>query len=89
MSGLEFTRAPGVLSVTGLLGWVRVTLNGRLGLDGLAVRRTAEGELVLTFPSRRDGRGREHPILWPVDDAVRRDFQDRVLDELVAKGDLS
>lgn len=48
--------------------------NGLLGdlvLDGITLRRTAEGRLTLSFPQRRDGRGRSHPLFRPIDDDAR------------------
>lgn len=54
----------------GLLGYVRCRLGG-LRLDGLALRRTADGRRTLTFPVRRDRSGREHAYFSPVDARAR------------------
>jgi hypothetical protein len=56
---------------TGLLGFLSLHY-GVLIVDGVTVRRTAEGRLALSFPERRDGKGRRHPVVRPVDDAARR-----------------
>ena len=55
---------------SGLLGYVSV-FYGDLILDGITVRRTAEGRMTLSFPQRRDGRGRSHPLFRPIDDDAR------------------
>jgi DNA-binding cell septation regulator SpoVG len=55
----------------GLLGFVAVTFAGALRIDGIAVRRTLDGRVVLSFPERRDASGRRHPIVRPLDAACR------------------
>lgn len=55
---------------SGLLGFVSV-IYGDLILDGLTIRRTAEGRLTISYPERRDGRGRRHPLFRPIDDDAR------------------
>lgn len=79
---VEFTRAPHSLNVTGLLGWVRCTIGGVLQLDGIALRRTATGRLRLSFPERVDGAGRNHPIVRPMTEELRREIERQILDVL-------
>ena len=86
---VAFTPAPETMRALGLLGWVRATLDERLGLDGLAVRRSRDGRLVLSFPTRVDGQGRSHAIVWPLDDRVRRELEVRVFAALEAQEVLS
>ena len=62
----------------GLLGWIRCSINGELFLDGLTLRRTADGRLTISFPARRDRSGRLHPCVRPADDTVRRTIEDQV-----------
>ena len=64
---------------SGLLGFVSV-FYGDLVLDGITVRRTAEGRLTLSFPQRRDGRGRSHPLFRPIDDAARVRIEKAIFD---------
>jgi len=60
---------------SGLLGYVTFTL-GPLRVDGVTVRRVAGSRrLVLSFPSRRDSRGRQHPIVRPLGDRERREVE--------------
>jgi hypothetical protein len=77
LSELRFFPAPRHLASTGFLGHVR----GRLGpvLIDLVVRRTASGRLTVVFPTRRDGSGREHQLVRPVDRAAREAIRQQVL----------
>ena len=54
----------------GLLGYLSV-FYGAVVIDGITVRRTAAGRLALSFPERRDGQGRRHAVVRPVDDEAR------------------
>jgi DNA-binding cell septation regulator SpoVG len=62
---------------SGLLGFVSVYY-GQLVIDGIVVRRTAEGRLTLSFPERRDRHGGRHPYVRPVDDAARKEIEKAV-----------
>jgi hypothetical protein len=55
----------------GLLGYLSL-FYGVVIIDGVTVRRTADGRLCLSFPERRDGKGRRHAIVRPIDDNARR-----------------
>ena len=55
---------------SGLLGFVSVFF-GDVVVDGITVRKTAEGRLTLSFPERRDRLGRRHPIVRPIDNKAR------------------
>jgi DNA-binding cell septation regulator SpoVG len=65
----------------GLLAYVKLEF-GPLVLDGVTLRRHADGRLGLTYPERTDRAGRRHPLVRPVDDAARREIEDAVLREL-------
>lgn len=86
VSGVQFVSAGPEARASGLLGWIRCTLNDGVRLDGIALRRTAEGRHVLAFPERRDGAGRRHPYIRPLDDDARRDFEGQILDALGLDG---
>ena len=58
----------------GLLGYLSI-LYGNLVVDGVTVRRTAEGRLALSFPERRDKHGSRHSVVRPIDDASRREIE--------------
>jgi DNA-binding cell septation regulator SpoVG len=63
---------------SGLLGYLSIFF-GNLVIDGITVRRTAEGRLALSFPERRDQHGRRHSVVRPVDDAARRAIEAAIL----------
>jgi hypothetical protein len=63
----------------GLLGWVSLEING-LVIDGLALRRTREGRLALSWPAKRDRRGVDHYVVRPIDHKTRIEIERQVLD---------
>lgn len=67
---------------TGLLGWLTVVVNDAILLDGVTLRRTRDGRLALSYPSRTDARGRRHHVVRPIDDAARREIERQVLERL-------
>lgn len=62
----------------GLVAWVSCRY-GVLHLDGLAIRRTNDGNLTVTYPTRRDHAGRRHRYVAPVDLEARRSIEAQVL----------
>lgn len=82
----QFTPAQRRLVGTGLLGWASFRVGDHLVIDGVAVRRTRAGRLKLSFPARRDSRGREHPYLRPTCERARREIERAVLAELRLEG---
>jgi DNA-binding cell septation regulator SpoVG len=65
----------------GLLGFISVFV-GDLIVDGLTLRRTANGRLALSFPQRQSRSGQRHAIVRPVDDAARRSIEREILGQL-------
>ena len=65
----------------GLLGYVSATVNG-LRVDGLALRLTLDGRHVLSWPARRDRRGRQHAYVLPLCDRERRRIEREILRSL-------
>lgn len=82
ISSVQFTAAGEGDVARGLLGWVSCTLNNTLHLDGVAVRRTADGRHALSFPARRDAQGRQHFLVRPLDDTSRREIEAQVFKAL-------
>lgn len=82
ISNVRFTAAGPEEITSGLIGYVSVTLNGSLRLDGLALRRTADGRMTISYPSRKDGSGRKHPLIRPLDDASRKELETQILGAL-------
>ncbi|MBL8726659.1 MAG: hypothetical protein JNK49_21640 [Planctomycetes bacterium] len=77
----SWTRATDDEVRSGLLGYLGVDY-GDLMLDGVTLRRTADGRLALSFPSRTDRKGRRHPFIRPVDEAARRTIERAILAQL-------
>ncbi len=67
---------------TGLLGWVTCVLNHAVLLDGITLRRTADGQLALSYPARRDRTGNQHPYIRPLDDAARQHLEREIFKAL-------
>ena len=83
VSDVRLTPASAVDVEAGLYGYVTLVY-GDLRLDGLTLRRTQRGNLTISFPARRDRRGRDHPLVRPIDDATRREIEAQVFDALEA-----
>lgn len=66
---------------SGLLGYLSVSY-GTLVLDGLVLRRTADGRFAISFPARTDRAGRRHAYIRPTDDAARREIESQILAQL-------
>ena len=65
-----------------LLGWVSLTLDGRLRLSSIAVRRTLDGRMALSFPTRAEGVGQQSFYFRPLDDRTRREIEEQVFEAL-------
>ena len=78
VTGVQFVAADGHDRKAGLLGWISCVVNGALVLDGIALRRTRNGRLRLSYPARRDRSGILHHHIKPRDDATRRDLERQV-----------
>ena len=85
LTEITFVAAPPHERAGGLLGWVAATLDGRLRFDGLTLRRTLSGRLAISFPARRDGAGKQHPIVRPLDGDTRRSLERQILDALASE----
>ena len=82
VTSVAFTPAKPLDRAVGLLGWVRVTVNGAFEFDSITVRRAANGQLALGFPGRRDGGGRQRYFVRPLTDAVRVEVEAQVFAQL-------
>ena len=78
VSNLRFSPAPPADQATGLLGWLSFSIGRTLRLDGVALRRTLDGHLRLSYPGKKDGAGRVHHHVRPLDDEVRRSIERQV-----------
>ncbi len=87
LSSFKFSSASSRDVEGGLLGWVSFELNGVLGVDGCAVRRTRDGRTMVSFPTRKASDGTRHPILRPLDGETRNRLENAILGAL--KGELA
>ena len=82
ISILAFTSAPAAEQERGLLGWLTLDVYGVLQVDGVALRRTRDERLALSFPTRRDHTGRVRSVVRPMGDEARRALEGQILAEL-------
>jgi DNA-binding cell septation regulator SpoVG len=82
LSNVVFSPGSPADCALGLLGFVAVTIGQTWRIDGIAVRRTLDGRVVLSFPVKRDRQGRSHPIVHPVHGIARKVITTAVLDAL-------
>jgi DNA-binding cell septation regulator SpoVG len=87
VTDVRFAEAPEGQHRFGLLGWIRFTLNDLVVVDGVALRRTRDGRIVLSFPRRADRHGNVHYDCRPVDNVAREAIQVEVLAALGIKSD--
>jgi len=67
---------------TGLLGWASFRLDGSLEVNGVAVRRTRDRRITISFPARYDRQGNKHFVLRPLHERARRAIERQLLDAL-------
>ncbi len=67
-----------------LLGWASCVLNGSLFLNGIEIRRSAEGRIFLAFPHQTSPGNRRHFFFNPVNREASRVFEAAILDRLPA-----
>lgn len=71
---------------TGLLGLASLGIGAALVIEGVAVRRTREGRVYLSFPSRELRTGERRHVVRPVDAASRRWIEEQVIAQLRERG---
>lgn len=89
VSDLTFQRAHGDAYRDGVEGWVRCVVDRWLRLDGLIVRRKADGTVGVFFPERIDTAARRHALIWPIHAEDRAGLEVVILAELHIRGDVS
>jgi DNA-binding cell septation regulator SpoVG len=66
----------------GLLAYVQVVLNDSIGVDGITLRRTLEGETILSWPEKRDRSGAVHRLVRPMDSRARAELEAQIFAKL-------
>ncbi len=79
VTGVRFTAASPEERERGLLGFTSFVVAGGVRLDGVTVRRTADGRHTLAYPSREDADGRTHYWSRPIDSRARAAVERQVL----------
>lgn len=85
VTSVIFTAASPLDRADGLLGWVRIAVDGAFEFDGVAVRRGRNARTALSFPSRRDGAGRRRYFVRPLSDEARCAIESQVVELLQAQ----
>lgn len=67
---------------SGLIAYLSFLVGGKLRIDGVTLRRTRGGRLILSFPAKRNGGGVERPFVRPIDSATREAIEQQVFAEL-------
>ena len=75
---VSFQAARPELVETGLLGWIEFSVAGVLRIEGVTLRRTADGRYALCFPQRRMVRTHRAYYVRPLDERARRDIERQV-----------
>ena len=82
VSGVRLTPASPADQHSGLLGFVRCTLDGDLAVDGIGLRRTRSGRLTLSWPGHKTVTGRFHPHVRPISEAACAAIEAELLEHL-------
>lgn len=88
ITDVVLTRTGAADRAEGLLGYVACTVDFQLRLDGLTLRRKAQGGHSISFPERRDSNGDRRPYMRPIDPWARRDIERQILGALRARGEI-
>jgi DNA-binding cell septation regulator SpoVG len=86
VEAVTFKAHPGAGAKTGLIGMATLRLAGAVLIEGVAVRRTREGRVYLSFPSREMRTGERRHVVRPVDAAARKRVEEDVIAQLRARG---
>jgi DNA-binding cell septation regulator SpoVG len=68
----------------GLLAWASCIVAGAIKLDNLAIRRSRDGSLFLTYPAKRTTSGERYNYYHPISVEAASAVQDAVLARLAA-----
>ena len=68
----------------GLLAWASCVIAGAVKLDNIAIRRSRDGSLFLTYPAKRTNAGDSHQYFHPISVEASEAVQDAVLARLAS-----
>ena len=75
ITNVRIIPAPAEDQERGLAGWASFVLADSIRIDSVAIRRTAAGAYALSYPSRTDRSGSQHPYFLPVGEKLRRQLE--------------
>jgi DNA-binding cell septation regulator SpoVG len=73
----------------GLLAWASCVVSGAIKLDNIAIRRSRDGGLFLTYPTKRSAGGEKYHYFNPISKEAAQAVQDALLTQLVSLAKLS
>ncbi len=82
VSAVIFSRAHHLDRQRGLRGWTSFLLDDALVVEGVAIRRSRDGVLSLSFPEPVDRKGKRRRPVRPVDEEARLAIERQVLSAL-------
>lgn len=68
----------------GLLAWASCVISGAVKLDNIAIRRSRDGSLYLTYPAKRTSGGDTHQYFHPISVEAAEAVQNAVLARLAS-----
>jgi DNA-binding cell septation regulator SpoVG len=85
----SFRAAPRLDAAQGLLGFASIRIDDAIAIHQIAVRRTREGRLALSFPAPVGDDGQRRPIVHPATAELHREVERQVFETLRAQGRLT
>lgn len=70
----------------GLIGWASCVVNGALYLNNIAIRRTREGSIFLTYPGKRSKRDQNYFFFNPISREAKQTLDTAILGKLQGMG---
>ena len=69
-------------SEDGLIGWASCVVNGSLFLNNIAIRKSREGKVILTFPAMRSKGDSKYFFFNPISHEAARVLEEAIIDKL-------
>jgi DNA-binding cell septation regulator SpoVG len=83
---VEFAPASASQRARGVLGFVKVSMNGGVRVPGFTVVSLPQGKFDVRLPTKRDEHGQHHDVMQPLRPTARRSIVRQVLDALREQG---
>ena len=73
--------------VSKFIGWASCVVNDSLYLNNIAIRRTKDGKVFITFPAEKSGEGSKYFYFNPINQEAARVLEKAIIDKLRLAGD--